>query len=86
MTTLVNNSTREVLPALVKVSDVARYLSVSRMTVHHLLQNGDLVGSTVSPSTKERRHCRITRDSLEKFYRKRFGHTLSRALANPYQP
>ena len=75
------------LPPLVRVRDVAKLLSVSRQTVHALLENGDLEGSPVNPSRKkQRQHLRVTRESLARFYRKRFGHSLDRALLNPFTP
>jgi hypothetical protein len=77
---------KEPVPPLVKVRDVAALLSVSRQTVHHLIQSGDLEGSAVTPRTKVRRHLRVTRNSLLTFYKKRFGHSLTRALENPFEP
>jgi len=74
------------VPALVKVSDVAEYLSVSRSTVHSLIDNGELKASEINASTKARKHLRVTRESLLTFYKKRFGHSLDRALANHFQP
>jgi excisionase family DNA binding protein len=73
------------VPVLVKIREVANLLSVSRHTVHALITSGDLVASRVSPSdNKSRRHVRITRASLLRFYQKRFGHTLKAALENPF--
>ena len=75
------------VPILVKVNQVAKLLSVSRMTVHHLIQSGDLTASEITPGRKkERTHVRITRKSLLGFYKKRFGHTLQAALTNPFEP
>jgi excisionase family DNA binding protein len=71
---------------LVKVRDVAELLSVSRHTVHHLIDSGDLEASEINSSVKKRRHVRVTRASLLDFYKKRFGHSLTRALANPFEP
>jgi Helix-turn-helix domain len=75
---------------LVKVRDVASLLSVSRQTVHHLIDSGDLAGARINPSAKqqqnkERKHVRITRKSLLTFYKKRFGHSLTVALTNPFE-
>ncbi len=65
--------------------EVAKLLSVSRQTVHNLIQSGDLRASLVNPSRQSRRrHVRVTRDSLMTFYKKRFGHPLRRALVNPF--
>jgi excisionase family DNA binding protein len=77
---------KETVPPLVKVRDVAELLSVSRHTVHHLIDSGDLKASEINSSEKQRRHVRVTRESLLGFYKKRFGHSLTRALANPFEP
>jgi hypothetical protein len=77
---------KEPVPPLVKVRDVAALLSVSRQTVHHLIQSGDLAASKINSTAKERKHVRVTRNSLLTFYRKRFGHSLTRALENPFEP
>jgi hypothetical protein len=82
----VYNYQKEPVPPLVKVRDVASLLSVSRHTVHALIDSGDLSASEINSTTKERKHLRITRDSLLAFYKKRFGHSLTRALANPFEP
>ena len=86
---MITNSTmpqKEPVPPLVKVRDVATLLSVSRHTVHHLIDSGDLAASEINSSAKERKHLRVTRASLLGFYKKRFGHSLTRALANPFEP
>ena len=87
---MITNSTmlqKDPVPPLVKVRDVATLLSVSRHTVHHLIDSGDLDASEInSSSKKQRRHLRVTRKSLLDFYSKRFGHSLTRALANPFEP
>jgi Helix-turn-helix domain len=86
---MITNSTtpkKEPVPPLVKVRDVATLLSVSRHTVHHLIDSGDLAASEINSTAKERRHLRVTRASLLCFYKKRFGHSLIRALANPFEP
>jgi len=76
---------KEPVPVLVKIREVARLLSVSRHTVHQLIQSGDLVASNVSPSNQQaRKHVRVTRGSLLKFYKKRFGHHLKQAMDNPF--
>jgi hypothetical protein len=77
---------KEPVPPLVKVRDVATLLSVSRHTVHHLIDSGDLAASEINSTAKRRRHLRVTRASLLGFYKKRFGHSLTRALANPFEP
>ena len=74
------------VPPLVKVTDVARLFSVSRSTVRNLIESGDLSGANINASTKERHHVRVTRESLLCFYKKRFGHSLTRALAHPFEP
>ena len=77
---------KDPVPPLVKVRDIAALLSVSRQTVHHLIDSGDLAASEINPTAaKERKHLRVTRESLLKFYKKRFGHSLQRALANPFE-
>jgi hypothetical protein len=79
--------TKPLVPPLVKVCDVAALLSVSRHTVYNLIDSGDLEASEINPSQKkERLHVRVTRQSLLGFYKKRFGHSLTRALANPLEP
>ena len=77
---------KELVPPLVKLTDVARYLSISRCTVRNLIASGDLNASKINPTAKERKHVRVTRESLLGFYKKRFGHSLTRALANPFDP
>ena len=73
------------MPVLVKVREVAKLLSVSRHTVHNLIQSGDLTASDVNPSKQRaRRHVRVTRASLSRFYQKRFGQPLRQVLANPF--
>jgi len=86
---MITNSTttpKEPVPPLVKVREVATLLSVSRHTVHHLIDSGDLAASEINATAKERKHVRVTRESLLGFYKKRFGHSLTRALANPFEP
>lgn len=86
MLTNVQLTTKEPVPPLIRVREVAKLLSVSRHTVHNLIDSGDLAASEVNPSdAKARRHVRVTRNSLFKFYHKRFGHPLNRALANPFE-
>lgn len=85
---LTNNSTtqKDPVPPLIRIREAAKFLSISRATVHALIDNGDLEASEVSPSpTKLRKHVRITRASFCGFYRKRFGHDLDRVLANPFK-
>ncbi len=57
---------------LVKVVEAAELLSLSRATVHGLIQCGDLVAVRTNPSKRKQRvHVRITRESLDKFLAKR---------------
>ena len=78
---------KQTLPLLLKISAVAKHLTVSRQTIHNLILSGDLDAYRVnSVQALERKHLRITRDSLDRFYRKRFGHSLVDALANSFQP
>ena len=78
---------KHALPPLLKMRDVARVLSLSRASVLALIQSGDLAASEIHPTKrkKKRVHLRITGESLSKFYKKRFGHELERALQNPFQ-
>ena len=85
---MINTNTpfqKEQVPPLVKVTDVAKLLSVSRVTVRNLIESGSLMASEINPNSKERIHRRVTRTCLLSFYKKRFGHSLTRALANPYE-
>ncbi len=81
---------KEPVPPLVKIREVAQLLSVSRHTVHKLIDSGDLKAQPINPSKitakgkRPRLHVRVTRNSLCNFYRGRFGHPLERALANPF--
>jgi excisionase family DNA binding protein len=85
MITISSTAPKEPIPPLVKFREVAQLLSVSRCTVRALIESGDLTASEVNASKcKERRHRRVTRQSLLRFYRKRFGHPLNRALENPF--
>ena len=88
---MITNSTmlkKELVPPLVKVRDVATLLSISRQSVRHLIESGDLDASEINSTAKQRqrRHVRVTRASLLGFYKKRFGHSLTRALTNPFEP
>jgi hypothetical protein len=87
MITNQNNTAKPLLPPLLKVREVAKVLSLSPASVRLLLVSGDLAGSEISPTRrkKQRVHVRITRESLAKFYKKRFGHEIERALQNPFQ-
>jgi hypothetical protein len=78
---------KSALPPLLKISEVAKILSLSRVSVQALIESGDLDASEISPTRrkKQRVHVRITLESLAKFYRKRFGHGLEHALQNPFQ-
>jgi excisionase family DNA binding protein len=77
---------KEPVPPLIKVREVAKLLSISRATVHALIDGGDLQASKVGPTDKKQRlHVRVTRSSLCGFYQKRFGHPLNVALANPFE-
>jgi excisionase family DNA binding protein len=86
MITNYNIPSKAPLPPLVKVREVAKLLSISRSTVHALLDTGELTGSQVGPRKSQKRiHVRITRASLCSFYQKRFGHPLYQALENPFK-
>ena len=85
MITNANIFHKQPIPPLIKIREVAKLLSVSRHTVHNLISSGDLLARSVNPTGHASRvHVRVTRESLLKFYRGRFGHTLDRALANPF--
>jgi len=87
MTATLELPKKQTLPLLLKIGAVAKHLAVSRQTVRNLIFNGELEAYRVnSEKALEREHLRITRDSLLKFYRKRFGHSLIDALANSFQP
>ncbi|MCE0482735.1 MAG: helix-turn-helix domain-containing protein [Methylacidiphilales bacterium] len=73
------------IPLLIKVREVAKLLSVSRHTVHCLIDSGDLEASKINGTGKRRQHWRVTRKSLLLFYKKRFGQSLDRALENPFE-
>jgi excisionase family DNA binding protein len=86
MTATLELPKKQILPLLLKISAVAKHLAVSRQTVHNMILSGDLEAYRVNANTSERQHVRISRDSLLKFYKKRFGHSLVDALANAFQP
>jgi excisionase family DNA binding protein len=87
MTATLQEPPKEILPHLLKISEVAKHLAVSRQTVHNLIMGGELEAHRVnSKNSRERKHLRIMRDSLLKFYKKRFGHSLLDAIANHFQP
>jgi hypothetical protein len=95
MSTNSNILNKEPVPLLVKVCEVAKLLSVSRHTVYHLIDSGDLLAKPINPTKKKktarpgkvkpRTHVRVTRDSLSKFYEVRFGQPLANALVNPFK-
>jgi hypothetical protein len=86
MITNSNTFQKDPVPPLIKVRDVAKLLSISRTSVHNLIESGALMGKGINPSAKQRCHLRITRKSLLNFYKDRFGHSLVRALSNPFEP
>jgi excisionase family DNA binding protein len=88
MITNYNTPRKEPVPPLIKVREVAKILSISRATVHALIESGDLAASPVGPDSKRKKrvHVRVTRKSLCGFYKERFGQPLDRALENPFQP
>ncbi len=49
MITLSTTLKKEPVPPLVKIREVAKLLSVSRATVHALIQSGDLKASEIIP-------------------------------------
>lgn len=86
MITISSTAKKNPVPALIKICQVAKLLNISRHTVHHLIESGDLHASKVNSSKKVlRRHKRVTRKSLLSFYQKRFGHSLNHALENPFE-
>lgn len=85
MITFDNNTKKTALPPLVKVNQVTKLLSVSKTTVHNLIDSGDLKAGSLNSSAKTRKHVLVTSASVEALYQKRFGHSLLRALANPPQ-
>jgi hypothetical protein len=86
MTTTKSPNLNSPLPPLVKVSAVASYLSVCPQTVRNLLQSGQLAAGRLQNPDALRKHVRITRASLLKYYREHFGHSLERALTHGYEP
>ena len=86
MITISSTAKKEPIPPLVKFQEVAKLLSVSRCTVRALIESGDLEASEINATVnKQRKHRRVTRNSLLTFYKKRFGHPLNRALENPFE-
>jgi hypothetical protein len=80
---------KDPVPPLVKVREVAKILSISPHTVHNLIDAGELEARSITAARvkrkiKPRHHVRVTRESLLKFYKDRFGHSLDRALVNPF--
>jgi hypothetical protein len=76
------------LTPLLKMREVTKILSLSRISVQALIDSGDLTASELTPSArrkKKRVHLRITSESLAAFYKKRFGHELDLALRNSLQ-
>ena len=86
MITFDNPVKKSPLPPVVKTSQVAQLLSVSPRTVHNLIESGALKAASLNPTSKRRKHVQVTRASLLALYKKRFGHCLLDALANPFQP
>ncbi len=81
MITFDNITKKPSLPPLVKINQVSKLLSISKGTVHNLIDSGDLKAGNLS-SAKKRKHLLVTSASLEALYKKRFGHSLLRALAS----
>jgi hypothetical protein len=74
------------VPLIVKTSDVARFLCVSLQTVHNLIQSGELKAAGIGPIQRnKRRHVRVTQQSLLRFYKKRFGHSLIDAIQHRFE-
>ena len=85
MITKLSLAKKEVIPPLIKVREAAKLLSISRATVHALIDSGELKASKVGPAAKTQRiHVRITRESLCGFYQARFGQPLNGVLENPF--
>jgi excisionase family DNA binding protein len=68
-----------------QAKEALRLLSVSPSTVHNLIQSGELIASRMNAPSRRRTHVRITRASLQRYYAKRFGHPLKRAMENPFE-
>lgn len=86
MITFDNISKKAALPPLVKINQVTQLLSVSKGTVHNLIDSGDLKAANLNSSSKKRKHLLITSASLRSLYKKRFGHSLLLALAHRHEP
>jgi hypothetical protein len=72
------------VPPVLRVSDVAKILSICRQTVHSLIQCGELKAHEINAySRKKRRHVRVTAKSLNDFYKARFGQSLDSVLMKP---
>lgn len=75
--------------SLLKVREVAKLLRVSRQSVKALIDCGDLEAGKMTPThpkpkqKPKRVHWRVTRDSLARFYKKRFDRDLDEALQPP---
>lgn len=85
MITTPKPSSTPVLPPLLRIGDVAKILSASRMTVAALIESGELTAARVGPGKRrmKRVHLRVTLDSLAAFYKKRFDRDIHTALQNP---
>ncbi len=86
MITIRSTEPKQPIPPLMKIREVAKLLNVSRHTVHALIDRGDLVASNVNSTKTKRLHRRVTRHSLLRFYKKRFGQVLHDDLENPFAP
>ncbi len=59
---------------LLTVPETARYLQVSTTTVRNLIDSGELIAGHVGMSPTAKRLClRVTRQSMERLQKKRFG-------------
>jgi hypothetical protein len=72
------------VPPVLRVSDVAKILSICRQTVHSLIECGELQAHEINAfRRKKRRHVRVTAKSLNDFYQARFGQSLDSVLMKP---
>jgi len=82
MVTSTSSPSKDISLPLLRIREVAKILAVSRQSVRALIESGDLEARALHPTGKkmEREHKRITGESLQQFYKKRFRQKLNPAL------
>ena len=77
---------KQPIPPLIKMKDACVLLSLSRITIRTMMDEGTLQGVDINHFKKKKRlHLRITRESLMKVYQDKYGQPLSLTLAFPPQ-